>query len=507
MFNVKAFSPLIKTLLIGVFTMSGLAIGQEKSVGGNKGIIYVSWDGSGDYNCDGSSDQVEINKALQYVASHPKYTTVYLKGPHTYWIDQPIAMPSNMKLTGDETATVQLIHVTADIWPGNKPMIYPAGQKYWESHDDYKFDIGTALYGKDDDSISNVEICGFKLDGGDNNLKTGKWNIILIQFFTAHNIKIHDMKLYRARGDLIRIMGGPTRSTKVRIYNNILYDSGHDGTYLVRINDLKIYNNEVYEIGSNAGFRVHDCSKIYVYKNIIGMDWNKSACGYAGIYICVNGFEPELAEIYDNYIYGRTVGILVYVEYQGMKGTGVHIHHNRIFKSLNYEDDPDIHGGIRIVAARDVLIEYNTLEGGVLDGIIFEFGNLEESQFTGKFKTIVRNNIISNYGGYGIKSRVSSGKHHYELSHNNIYNCSAGFYDKNIFTTPTTDVHYNPLYANTKGDEPKKIDLHLKSQYGRWNGSKGVKDKETSPLLLNTPADIAFGAYGNTRYASRREKK
>src|SRR5665647_1461479 len=53
-------------------------------------IVYVTADGSGDFNCDGSDDQVEINLALAYVAENPQFTTVYLRGPNTYVISDSI---------------------------------------------------------------------------------------------------------------------------------------------------------------------------------------------------------------------------------------------------------------------------------------------------------------------------------------------------------------------------------------------------------------------------------
>src|SRR5665811_1372562 len=46
--------------------------------------VSVAGDGSGNFTCDGSDDQVEINQAFAYVAENPQFTTVYLKGPNTY---------------------------------------------------------------------------------------------------------------------------------------------------------------------------------------------------------------------------------------------------------------------------------------------------------------------------------------------------------------------------------------------------------------------------------------
>src|SRR5450759_5240961 len=59
-------------------------------------IIYVAGDGSGDYNCYGKSDQVQINQALQFVAKNQAYTTVHLKGPFTYVIDGTLLIGSNI---------------------------------------------------------------------------------------------------------------------------------------------------------------------------------------------------------------------------------------------------------------------------------------------------------------------------------------------------------------------------------------------------------------------------
>jgi hypothetical protein len=52
--------------------------------------VYVTTNGSGTFNCDGTDDQVEINRALTYVAENPDYTTVHLQGDSTYVISDTI---------------------------------------------------------------------------------------------------------------------------------------------------------------------------------------------------------------------------------------------------------------------------------------------------------------------------------------------------------------------------------------------------------------------------------
>ncbi len=58
-------------------------------------VVYVAGDGSGDFNCDGKEDDVQINQALKLVAENSKYTTVHLKGPFTYTISNSISIQSS----------------------------------------------------------------------------------------------------------------------------------------------------------------------------------------------------------------------------------------------------------------------------------------------------------------------------------------------------------------------------------------------------------------------------
>lgn len=75
-----------KPLLLLIILVIGIAAVNSQT----PPIIYVAGDGSGDYNCDGTSDQIEINQALDFVANNSNYTTVYLKGQNTFWINEPI---------------------------------------------------------------------------------------------------------------------------------------------------------------------------------------------------------------------------------------------------------------------------------------------------------------------------------------------------------------------------------------------------------------------------------
>jgi hypothetical protein len=124
-------------------------------------ILSVATDGTGDYNCDGTSDQVEINAALDFVAGHPDFTTVYLKGTGTFTIDQPILISSNTILTGDSTATLKL-QDNVGWWTHNKPMVAQTGRiGGWDP------------WGHEGESLSNVEIFGFEITAGEQQEPTG----------------------------------------------------------------------------------------------------------------------------------------------------------------------------------------------------------------------------------------------------------------------------------------------------------------------------------------------
>ena len=81
----------------------------------------MSGDGSGDFNCSGINDQIQINQALQFVVGNPGYTTVHLKGPFTYVINDTILIGSDTILEGDSSAVIKLADHAS--WDTMKPLI------------------------------------------------------------------------------------------------------------------------------------------------------------------------------------------------------------------------------------------------------------------------------------------------------------------------------------------------------------------------------------------------
>ena len=102
-------------------------------------VKYWTTNGSGDFNCDGNDDQVEINKALAYVAENRQLTTVYLRSPNTYVISDSIFIGNNTVLESDSTYVIKLKDKAG--WKKEKPLIMQmdsAGDSVSKSSDERK---------------------------------------------------------------------------------------------------------------------------------------------------------------------------------------------------------------------------------------------------------------------------------------------------------------------------------------------------------------------------------
>jgi len=122
----------------------------------------------------------------------------------------------------------------------------------------------------------------------------------------------------------------------------------------------------------------------------------------------------------------------------------------------------------------------------------------------------ISNNIFLNMTDVAItNTRQSNISSKYNLYFNNSTTNWAGYTNDG-----TGDLFVDPLFNDTSIN-----DFHLKSQYGRWNGSARVNDTVTSPAidagdptsdysLEPTPNGnrINMGAYGNTAEASKSEE-
>lgn len=456
--------------------------------------VYVAGNGEGSYICDGTDDQIEINEALAYVADHPEYTTVHLKGPNTYVISDNILVGSDTVLEGDPTAVVKLKDKAN--WPVTKPLI-----TYMDSTGN-----------------GNITIKGFEINGnhdGNTDKKKGAGYYNLIHFVNSTNIQVHDMYMHDSHGDGLKV----ENSSNIQFYDNIVSKLGHDGLYGIRSQYLEAWNNTI-TCRTNSGLRVWDSNHVKFYDNTIDSFYHWSAGG-PGIQIQKSSAIMDDIEIYNNTIhntYGPGIWLLAYGTYPMTEAQNVHIHHNT-FYSTGTNPSIDWVGGIVTSGFNNTLIENNVFDGTYHAAVVLMYPTDRSIDVAPKgigYTTIVRNNIIANTErrksesrgtGYGVVNYLPE-THSFVLENNCFYNNVAGDYRN---ATSTSDIYANPLFANQKEN-----DYHLRSSGGRWNGETWIKDIRSSPCIdagyssseySNEPENngkrINIGRYGNTEEASK----
>ena len=514
----------------------------DTDTGTTLSIIYVAGDGSGDYNCDGTDDHIEINAALDFVVANSEYDTVYLKGAYTYLINDSIYISANTILEGDENAVIKLVN-NADWQTQYKPLIGQKGTKFIVRLKDQSVTTG------------NITIRGFELDGNRSNQSepAGASYYRMIQLQNSYNVTINDMYIHHGLADGIILEWSADASYDInsKFYNNRIHYDGHDGIYLGQVTNFEIYNNISTNTRTDASFRMQNCNNFKIYNNITGNAPDRRMSGVSAVHIINYGDRPlNDVEIYNNFFYGNQVwhGIWLEQEAKGGAGslnthTGVYIHHNVISQYKL--------AGIGIYGFNNTRIENNTIEISTEDaGITFYSGDPVNTSLSG-FQTFVKNNIIVKNFTYGIDNRVPS-LHTFISDYNSINGNLVGNYND---VTSTTDIYTDPMLAceyyfenedefryynatsyyilspiweecaNAENHPNCRTDLganevwqiyHLKSESGRWDGTDWINDDGTSPCIdagdpssdhSNEPAPngnrINIGAFGNSETASK----
>ena len=475
--------------LIGCFILSSVPMASCRT---SAPMIYVAGDGSGDYNCDGKDDHVQINQALKFVADNSAYTTVHLKGPFTYVIDDPLLIGSNTILEGDSDAVLKLVDHAG--WATMVPLIKQMSSS----------------------GISNVTIRGFEVDvnhDGNAELAKGAGYYNVVYFLLSSDITVHDMYMHDGHGDGLRMRN----SKNIKFYNNTVYKLGHDGLFAIECSNVEAWNNTI-TCRTNSALRVWNSNNVKFHDNFIDSFYHWSAGG-PGIQVERSKGDMNNIEIYDNVItntYGPGIWLIGTAGAYDKSLSSVYIHHN-IFYGSGTNPSIEWVGGVLGSGIHNVLIENNVFDGVHNAAVVNMYSTDTNAGPSGTgFTTTVRNNIIVNTvprtknaagTGYGVINRLTS-SHTIVLENNCLYNNIAGNY-KNVKST--TDIYVDPLFA-----DQSSYDYHLKSVAGRWNGNTWVTDSTSSQCIdagsassdySNEPEDngdrINIGAFGNSKYASK----
>lgn len=209
----------------------------------NAGTIQYN---AGALTTDGSSDQIEINQALENGGE------VYL-GPDVYTIDGPINVKSNTIFTGDPEAVIKV----------------SSSSSQW-------FVEGTGLI-NNIDSLKNVEIYGFQIDGNLDELPrsfadygNGDHNAERAIYFVGNkkdfmeNVSIHDLEIYDTYSDGVQL----AYCKNAQVYSNFISNCQHSGIFLISVIGANIFKNDVAGITSDC-LRLDNCVNNFIFDNIL----------------------------------------------------------------------------------------------------------------------------------------------------------------------------------------------------------------------------------------------
>lgn len=452
-------------------------------------FVYIDTDGTGNYNCNGINDNVEINKALEYV-NDIGGGTVYLRGPNTYWISETLEIGPNTILEGDKNAIIKLIPYA-------------------------NWDVDVPLIKNKIDYTSNYTIHGFTIDGNSEYqpVDHGIGYYDLIYFYKCTNISVTNMNLQWAKGDGLKVRNyDHSNYTNILFANNSVYKLGHEALYALGLNGVIARDNTVFT-RANSAFRLSSSGHAKIYNNVVHSEIAGWSTG-PGIEVDKSANYPvEDVEIYNNLVYNLNgAGIYVIGEKDDKTpGQNVHIHHNILYDVGQYWKNTGFsNSGIVIGQFNNTTIENNVIHNTGTAAIKY-YPRPEHEKMDDKFTTIVRNNIL-----FGPNDRNSTGiwntdpnNHTFITNNNCIYNFDQRYDGKRILDND--NIYVNPLFA-----DEKKHDYHLQSTAGRWLNGKWIKDQKSSSLIdagylqsnyslepQPNGGRINIGRYGNTAEASK----
>jgi hypothetical protein len=264
-------------------------------------VITVAGDGSGDFNCDGNDDHVQINQALENAANNPG-TTVHLKGPFTYDIGDSLLIGSNTILEGESGVTIKLAK-GLPVWGGHKSSI----------------ENEKAMLMIRGNSASDVTIRTLNIDGSQSdyypNVKLGTSCYNMATLIGVNGLTIRDTTFKNGCNDAMLI----SRSNNVMIDSVTVNKCGHDGVYAYNVKNITVRNCKFinrtnsstrFDIVTNGVFANNDCTT--------------SGGGYAGLELenTVNNIE-----VYGNNFHGLAGPAIARVH---TKESNINIHDNKM---------------------------------------------------------------------------------------------------------------------------------------------------------------------------------
>jgi len=447
-------------------------------------IVYVATDGTGDYNCDGTNDEIEINQALSYIDSQGG-GTVHLK-TGTYIIDNQIKIYSNTIFEG-----VNSLNTIIKI-------------KDWSSiQQETPFIINSNFDNYIDTTVnSNITLRNFSFDGNRiNNEDASHWPgdswHTAVAFKGASDIIINAVNVYNNLNDAFQFEFCNTTNVTDCSTSNI----GHDAIYYIYSYHLLAENN-TFDLAADAGVRTDNSNHILIKNNYI---FDKDGYGGNAIEIAYR----DQTSIMDDLIIENNIieqaplsGIALYTDDPSITNGSI-IRNNVIFQ-VGSTSELSESAGINITNFDNIIIQNNTIYNCVGSGIRFGSEWYYTNSNIARSATITNNIITGNtvYGSdnvYGIEvldiTSVNS-------NYNNIWDNKSGNYYS--CTQGTNDISIDPLYVNApynddSGNNPyyNNVDLSLQNTSPCIDQGITISSINTDVNGVSRPQGVGYdmGAY------------
>jgi Disaggregatase related len=347
----------------------------------------------------GLNDQNVLNQALSQVYQSGSGTVYLTSG--VYDIQGQILIGSNTVLTGSSSAILRVHPYSITNYPD-----------------------GTGVIGFIGDSINNVEISNFEIDGNIENQPSGYHGTgyeRLINFWCdsgnpGSNISIHDMYIHDSAGDGVQICF----AKNVFFYKNKMSNLEHDAFFFRDVINSEVYSNNIAGITDDCG-RLDNCQDSKVNNNLFysydGTNNNGAfEFGENGLQISDESNKPDATEnieIYNNKF--QNIGLAgIHLETTGLAQTEtVFIHHN-MFLRCGFESNDACCGGISLCPwGSGVTITYNLFNSCFQESIlvlssmgsataVIEYNNILNTKGVGQ----TNEGLPPNDVGYGIYNAV-----------------------------------------------------------------------------------------------------
>ena len=291
-----------KIMTVFIVTLFFLSVtGAATSTLNEVKVITVAGDGSGDYNCDGKDDQIQINQALAAAAKNPG-TIVRLKGSFRYMISDTILLGSNAILEGGPGVTLKLAK----------------GLKAWGGPGISYVNV-KAMFMIKNNSAKNVTIRNLTIDGSQSDyypkIKLGSTYYIMAHLRGCDGLTIKNVTFQNGCSDAMLIV----QCSNILIDTVTVYKPGHDCVYAYKVKSITVKNCKfTNRINSSTRFDT-------VTNGVFANNYcTTSGGGYAGLEL-----ENTVKNIdaYGNYFYKLHGPAIAHVH---TKETNVKIHDNKI---------------------------------------------------------------------------------------------------------------------------------------------------------------------------------